>query len=391
MSAVMIYVQHLLGIGHLMRARLIAEALADAGFAVHLVSGGMPIGGRMPRGVVTVQLPPIRVSDASFTPLRDADYVPIDEAYRAARRDLLLATYDDVAPAAVIFETFPFGRRSLRFELMPLLERIDATRPRPVVVGSVREILQIQQKPEREREMLGWAKTWFDAILVHGDPRFARFEETFPLMPELGPPVHYTGFVFAPGKRLAVGEGEGRTEVVVSAGGGAVGIEHLAMALAAQKASRFGHLTWRVLAGPNIPDAGLQRLLREAGPNAIVERSRVDFPALLRQAVVSVSQGGYNTVLDVVASGTRPVVVPFTGNGETEQRARGVRLAEFGLAVVVDDQTNTPAVLAAAVDAAGSRDQWGHWDFDSDGATKSAAIVTDLIASAKHDRAGRAG
>ena len=61
MPAVMIYVQHLLGIGHLMRARLIAEALADTGFDVHLVTGGMPIGGRMPRGVRIVQLPPIRV------------------------------------------------------------------------------------------------------------------------------------------------------------------------------------------------------------------------------------------------------------------------------------------------------------------------------------------
>ena len=380
MPAVMIYVQHLLGIGHLMRARLIAEALADAGCDVHLVTGGMPIGGRMPRGVRSVQLPPIRVSDASFMPLRDGDYVPIDDAYRAARRDLLLATFADVAPRAVIFETFPFGRRSLRFELLPLLERIDATHPRPLVIGSVRDILQIQEKPAREREMLGWAKTWFDAILVHGDPRFARFEETFPLLHELGPPVHYTGFVMAPGNRLAIGEGGERNEVVVSAGGGAVGIEHLAMALAAQPKSRFGHLTWRVLAGPNIPDDGMQRLLRAAGPAAVVERSRVDFPALLRGALISVSQGGYNTVMDVVASGARAVVVPFTGRGETEQRARGIRLREFDLAEVLDDRTSTPEVLAAAVDAAGSRERWGTWNFDSDGAARSAAIVVDLIA-----------
>ena len=380
MPAVMIYVQHLLGIGHLMRARLIAEALADAGCDVHLVTGGMPIGGRMPRGVRSVQLPPIRVSDASFMPLRDGDYVPIDDAYRAARRDLLLATFADVAPRAVIFETFPFGRRSLRFELLPLLERIDAARPRPLVIGSVRDILQIQEKPAREREMLGWAKTWFDAILVHGDPRFARFEETFPLLHELGPPVHYTGFVMAPGNRLAIGEGGERNEVVVSAGGGAVGIEHLAMALAAQPKSRFGHLTWRVLAGPNIPDDGMQRLLRAAGPAAVVERSRVDFPALLRGALISVSQGGYNTVMDVVASGARAVVVPFTGRGETEQRARGIRLREFDLAEVLDDRTSTPEVLAAAVDAAGSRERWGTWNFDSDGAARSAAIVVDLIA-----------
>jgi len=269
MAAVMIYVQHLLGIGHLMRARLIAEALTDIGFDVTLVSGGMAIGGRMPRGVRVVQLPPIRVSDASFMPLRDANFVPIDDAYRAARSEQLIATYESVKPAAVIFETFPFGRRSLRFELMPLLERIaaantsprEAGSPRPLVIGSVRDILQVQPKVEREREMLVWAKTWFDAILVHADPRFVKFEETFPLLPELGPPIRYTGFVLAPGDRLPIGSGaeDDRPEVVVSAGGGGVGIDLLALALAAQPKSRFGHLTWRVLAGPNIPDAGFER------------------------------------------------------------------------------------------------------------------------------------
>lgn len=379
MPAVMIYVQHLLGIGHLMRARLIAEALADTGFEVHLVTGGMPIGGRMPRGVHTVQLPPIRVADASFMPLRDAKGLPIDEAYRETRRDLLLAAYDHAAPAAVIFETFPFGRRALRFELVPLLEHIDAQDMRPLVMASVRDILQIQVKPEREREMLEWAKRWFDGVLVHGDPRFARFDDTFPLAPELGLPFHYTGFVLSGGDPPPPNNDSARREVVVSAGGGAVGIELLAAALAAQRQSRFGHLQWRVLAGPNIPDAGVARLLREAGPGAIVERARVDFASLLRHAFISVSQAGYNTVLDVVTSGARPVVVPFTGNGETEQRARGARLLDFGLAVVVDDRTLSPSVLASAVDEAGSREHWGRWDFDSDGAAGSAAIIAGMI------------
>jgi predicted glycosyltransferase len=103
-----------------------------------------------------------------------------------------------------------------------------------------------------------------------------------------------------------------------------------------------------------------------------------------------VSQGGYNTVMDVVTSGARPVVAPFTGSGETEQRARGERLREFELAVVVDDRTSTPATLAAAVDAAGTREHWGRWDFDSEGAAKSAAIVAELVATRAGDRAGPA-
>lgn len=375
----MIYVQHLLGIGHLMRARLIAEALADIGFDVHLVSGGMPIGGRLPRNVRTVQLPPIRVTDASFTPLRDANYAPIDDAYRQTRRELLLAAYATATPAAILFETFPFGRRALRFELVPLLERIEATRPRPLVVASVREILQAQPKAEREREMLAFAKRWFDAILVHGDPRFARFEDTYPLARELAPPVHYTGFVLAPAAAHAAHDADVRDEVVVSAGGGAVGIDLLAAALSAQQHSRFGHLTWRVLAGPNIAEEGFRRLRSKAGPHAVVERARVDFAALLRRALISISQGGYNTVLDVVTSGARPVVAPFTGRGETEQRARADRLRDLGLAIVVDDREMTPRSLAAAVDDAGSGEQWGRWDFDSDGAVRSAAFIAQSL------------
>jgi len=377
----MIYVQHLLGIGHLMRARLLAEAIADRGFEVHLVSGGMPIGGRMPRGVRTVQLPPIRVSDASFTPLRDADFTPIDDAYRERRRALLLAAFAEAAPAAVLFETFPFGRRSLRFELVPLLEQIAATRPRPLVIGSVREILQLQQKPEREREMLEWATRWFDAIFVHGDRRFARFEDTFSFVAELVPPVHYTGFVMERPVQPRAQDDATRTEVVVSAGGGGVGIELLAAALAAQPLSRFRHLTWRVLAGPNIPETGMQRLRGSAASNAIVERSRADFADVLRNAYVSVSQAGYNTTLDVIASGARPVIVPFTGRGETEQRARGERLRDFGLAVVVDDRTLSPASLAEAVDEAAARTAWGNWDFASDGAACTASLLADMLAA----------
>jgi len=381
MPAVLIHVQHLVGIGHLMRARLVAEALARAGLDVHLVSGGMPVDERVPAGVRTVQLPPLRVTDGNFATLRDADGSPVDDAYRARRRDLLLAAFDAAAPAAVILETFPFGRRSLTFELVPLLERIAATRPRPLVVASVRDILQLRQKPEREREMLETANRRLDAVLVHGDRRFARLEETFPLAAELAPPVHYTGFVVAQGDRPAREAAE-RSEIVVSAGGGAVGGELLAAALAAKARSRFRHLRWRVLAGTNIAAEALERLQREAGPGTLVERAREDFPALLSRALVSVSQAGYNTVLDVVRSGARPVLVPYAEHGETEQRTRAQRLHELGLAMVVDSARISPAALADAIDVAGVREQWPRWEFDCDGAARTAAIVATMVGNA---------
>jgi len=233
MPAVLFYVQHLLGIGHLTRARIICEALAAAGCDVHLVTGGRPVGGATPRGVRTIQLPSIHVDDASMTPLLGRNGRPIDDAYREERRKLLLAEVGSTRPAAVVFETFPFGRRALQFELLPLIEKIASMEPRPLVVASIRDILQRRRNPEREREALELARRSFDAVLVHGDRRFIRLEETFPFASELDIPVHYTGFV-APSEPVPLPRAGERCEIVISGGGGAVGFQLMRAAIDAR-------------------------------------------------------------------------------------------------------------------------------------------------------------
>ena len=51
------------------------------------------------------------------------------------------------------------------------------------------------------------------------------------------------------------------------------------------------------------------------------------------------------------------------------------------------------ACLARAVDLAASREQWPRWDFDCDGAARSAALIAGLIEGATTDSSGatRAG
>ena len=289
---VLFWVQHLLGTGHLERMRRIAEALAARGVDVHFVSGGVPLAGRMPIGVKLVQLPPVKVADASFTPLRDAEGAPIDETFRRDRAQRLLDAFDAAAPSVVLFETFPFGRRSLRFELMPLLEHIDAARPRPRVLSSIRDILQLQEKAGRDAESWAWAKRWFDEVLVHGDPSFVRLEETFPLAADGDVPIFYTGYVTSPGEPLTRALLTEQQEIVVSAGGGATGTHVLHAAIAARPHSAHRHLRWRVLVGPGIAEEEFRALRAKTGDGVVVERNRLDFPELLSRARVSVSQGG---------------------------------------------------------------------------------------------------
>jgi len=193
-------------------------------------------------------------------------------------------------------------------------------------------------------------------------------------------PVHYTGYVTAPEEpppRAPLAE---QREVVISAGGGGAGTHVLEAAARARPLSGLRDLVWRILVGPGVAEGRFREIAAAAGPGLVVERNRPDFPALLARARVSVSQAGYNTVMDVVRSGAPAVMVPFEDRGETEQRTRATRLADLGLAELVDEEHLAPETLAAAVDAAAARPRWGRWPFAMDGARRSAELIARLSA-----------
>ena len=345
---VFFWVQHLLGIGHLRRTLSLARATAAAGIETTVASGGMPVPGAHPGGARLAQLPPVRAVDRYFRKLVDERGRPIDDAWRERRRAALFKAYEAARPDAVVTELFPFGRRQLRFELEPLLARAKADSR--TVIASVRDILVEPDKAERVGEMVERTKRWFDLVLVHGDPEFVPLDATFPGLGEIAPLVRYTGYaVEAPGAPSA-GDGEG--EVLVSAGGGAVGEPLLRAALAARPLSAARDRRWRFLVGEGLPEAVFSGLARAAPPGVVVERARPDFPELLGRARLSVSQGGYNTVMEVLAAGLRAVVAPYAGGHESEQTLRAGALAERGALQVVGEDDLTPESLAAGIDRA---------------------------------------
>jgi hypothetical protein len=78
------------------------------------------------------------------------------------------------------------------------------------------------------------------------------------------------------------------------------------------------------------------------------------------------------------------VLVPYAEHGETEQRARAARLAELGLADVLDGAELSPDALAAAIDRAAVAGKPPAWEFDSRGAARSAEIIGGMIGAARH-------
>jgi predicted glycosyltransferase len=372
---VFFYVQHLLGIGHQRRGATLVRAMQEAGLDVTFVSGGHDVPSLDLDGATLVQLPPTRAVDLYFKQLVDENDRPIDDAWRARRSGLLLDAYRACAPHAVVFELFPFGRRQMRFELMPLLEAAAGAPSRPVIVSSVRDILVAQDKPGRNDEMVGLVERFFDHVLVHGDPAFIPFERTFPHAGRIRDKLSYTGYVVdGSGRRGRPGD-DGWDEVLVSAGGGAVGHNLLREAICARPLTPLSDKTWRVLVGLKAPEEELAELRALAAPGVIVERARGDFTSLLMNCALSISQAGYNTVMEAMRAGCRAVVVPYAGGLETEQTLRAALLAERGVLQVVPETDVSAAQIAAAVERALARPPAGAAGIGTDGARRTAGLV----------------
>ena len=374
---IMIWVQHLMGIGHLRRAAAIARALAERGAEVAFVTGGAGDPEVDPCRIRIVPLPAARVADAGYRALVDVRGREVDDAWRTARRDMLLAAFDEHAPHVLVTEAYPFGRRLLRFELEPLLERANAVGCR--LVSSIRDVLQPSSKPSRARAAADRVLGSYDAVLVHGDPDFVALEASFPETHRIRNHIRYTGYVAA-GQGPAAPPGVGEGEIVVSAGGGVAA--HRLVDAALEGARRDPRLRWRILVGPRAGSTALSGWRGGAPENAIVEPNRADFESILSRARVSVSQAGYNTVTDVLATGARAVLVPFSAEGELEQTIRARVLAESAVARVIDEDRLSAAALLDAIRCAVARPAPARRPVRLDGAGESAGAVLEIAGTA---------
>jgi predicted glycosyltransferase len=386
---VMFYAQHLLGVGHIKRASIIARAMVAHGLDVWVVLGGPHVQGIRFDGCARILLPPIHAGDAAFSRLVDEGGAPINDDLREARVTRLLRELAGVQPDVLLIEQFPFGRRAFRFELMPLLTAARIQRKQPRCVSSVRDVLVHKASAERRREMVALARTWFDRVLVHGDPNLIPLQASLPEAEELAPLIRYTGYVVEPTAAAADGAGDmGAGEIIVSAGGGAVGESLIQAALEARPLTRVATRPWRLICGPNMPQTSFTRLAWDPPAGVVVERWRADLPMLLRNCVLSISQAGYNTVMDLIQAGARALVVPFAEGNQTEQAFRARVFASHGLLAMLDPATLTPENLARAVDAAVDV-QPAAVAIDLSGATATAREVAALCQNAQGREAGK--
>jgi predicted glycosyltransferase len=369
-----------MGMGHLVRSLALADALSRS-FRVVLLNGGeLPSNLSLPPTIEVISLPPLR--------LEDGQLISCDDRYslvqaQDARIDEILRLFRQLRPEVLLTELYPFGRKKFEFELLPLLEEAKTqSNFAPLIVCSLRDILvngrSDQQK--HEQRIVSTANRWFDAILVHSDPSFARLGESFQPRTSLSPSVHHTGFVVGNRRKLPQHR-SGNDPVVVSAGGGHYGFKLLSSALEAHALlSETEPFTMKVVAGPFLPEEEWKalRFAIDDRRGVTLVRSVPDLYSELSHARASVSQCGYNTAMEIIQAQIPALVVPFADGGEDEQLKRARRLEALGVMRVLEQKEMTPKRMAEEIrNLLDFQPRTTHLNFD--GARRSTEILYDLL------------
>ena len=348
---ILIYCQHVLGVGHFFRTLEIARAMDD--FEVILVTGGGKVDVSLPPHIRQVHLPGLMM-DESFSCLHSVDPQKTVATVKQERQKILLALIKNERPDIFFVELYPFGRRAFRFELTPVLEWIkNKIGIKCKVICSLRDILVEKTDPLKyETRVIDALNTWFDAVLVHSDPQLIKLSATFSRLDKINIPLVYTGFVTPvpdPEKVVAIRQemglsGKGRL-MVASVGGGNVGAPLLKAVVQAYKKLSYGNdAMLTVYTGPYMSVEDKRYLHFLAGEGILVKEFTRDFVSLLGAADLSISMAGYNTCMNIVAARVPSLVWPFSQNREQTERA--CNLARFTPMTLLKDQDLNPLVLS---------------------------------------------
>ena len=374
------YCQYIWGVGHLFRTLEICRALAED--EVMLVAGGPEVDIDLPGHVQLFRLPGL-MTGRNYDGLFPTDADRTLEAVCRERKQLLYALFEQQRPDVLMIELYPFGRKAFRFELDPLLTDIRSGRLRRTqVLCSLRDILvEKSDSAGYEARVVKTINRYFDALLIHADPSVVTIDDSFSRVRDLQVPVVYTGYVAArpphgAGRllRRQLGIAENERLVVASAGSGKAGIvllEPLLEATALLEAETPVHL--HVFTGPFMPEEEFQMLAGRCDNRLTVKRFTSRFLSYLAAADLSISMGGYNTSMNILAAGVPALIWPYPG--DREQGLRAARMADLGVAAVIRERDLRPRPLADLIRQKLSRARAAKPRIDLEGARNTARWI----------------
>jgi predicted glycosyltransferase len=342
-----------MGIGHMRRNLLIAQALIDGPFetVILLIAGARELSTLgLPPEVDCLTLPSLyKEGNGQYQPRR-LD-ISLEELI-VLRSRTLTASLAAFRPDVLIVDKVPRGAVNELDGALAMLRAEGRTR---CVLG-LRDVLDDPDTVRRE-----WSnaanheaiRAYYDAIWIYGDRTIYDPVREYAFGPALAAKVHFTGYLdqrlrtrFAGidgGEWLAPLLDSSDRLVLCMLGGGQDGC---ALAEAFSLVPFEPGVTGVILPGPFMPPDVQQRLTHRASLNAQLRVIKfvTDSDLLLDRANCVVGMGGYNTVCEVLSFEKSALIVPRV-HPRTEQLIRAERLRERGLLDVLHPHALSPQAL----------------------------------------------
>ena len=365
-------------VGHLQRSIEVARKLSASFNVTILVDDHGPLFVDIPKSVQLQSLPAIPVDPNAniFEFDRSAEF----KASIIARRDAILATFEDLKPRVLLIDNFPFNQQRLRGEVLPLIERAHNGVYGESLVVCTTDGIMVNDSADGEHfadKTAGLLDKYFDMVIVQSDPVFARLEEFFRPRNSLQTPLYHAGFVVPDNGDVLPQRIDGGDEILVSAGDGRYGGALFRAAVDAQ------HVLWpvserpmKIVAGPRLPEDEWQNLLvRTKGMDGLVLTRLVDdLRAEMALSRCSVSQCGYNTALNAITTQTPSLFVPCRDDQRREQLVRAQRLVYWGAGRLLMPRHLNSASLALEINQL-LQFQPRRIRFQTDGATNAVNLI----------------
>jgi predicted glycosyltransferase len=348
-----LYSHDTMGIGHMRRNALIAEALIQSAVptSILLIAGAREAAAfPLPAGVDCLTLPAWHKNAHGQYQSRHLDVSA--EELRAVRARAIVAALEAFKPDVFIVDKAPRG--ALR-ELDPALASITKQGRTRCILG-LRDVLDEPEVVVRE-----WAEeeneeaiaAYYDAVWIYGDPVVYDLVRACRFSGATAAKARYTGFLTRPPLKRV-----GDPDMLQLLNGLHESTDHFTLCMVgggqdgADLAEAFAQVEFPkdaggvILTGPFMPFEARKRLcwLAAGNPRLRVLEFVTDPDLLLYLADRAILMGGYNSTFEVIAAGKPALIVPRV-KPRREQQIRAEHLRDLGLIDMLLPEQATPRAL----------------------------------------------
>ncbi len=381
-----LYSHDILGLGHLRRNLLIAQALSRSELAATclLISGANETNFfSLPEGVDRLTLP--RISKDLRGKYRSARLEMTVGELATLRQKLIRLALEQFEPDVLIVDFNPTG---VCGELLPALESIEKHGRTRCVLG-LREVLDDFDTVQSEwlsKRKVQVMERFYDAIWIYGDSQIFDPLREYGFPASIANKAHYTGYLDQSSRLNGTCESSRsgvngdtprqRKTVACVVGGGLDGARLIRTFIDAVPPDFDG----MVLTGPYMPQSDLHvvRHAAASSPNIQILEFTPEADRLIAGADRVVGMAGYNTVCSILSFRKPALLVPRV-TPRREQWIRADRLSKLNLVDVISPDELTPDHLAEWLRRPVTHLQSARYFVDLNGLDRIVAGIAALV------------